>query len=94
MQWYRCGTSGAFTPEMQTWSGRTIDVPSAFIAGKQDWGTHQRPGVFEAMQTKACTKMIGCHLIEGAGHWVQQEQPAEVSRLLLAFLARAAGRRA
>ena len=30
--------------------------------------------------------MIGCHLIDGAGHWVQQEQPAEVSRLLLQFL--------
>jgi pimeloyl-ACP methyl ester carboxylesterase len=44
------------------------------------------------MQTKHCTKMIGCHLIEGAGHWVQQEQPAEVSRLLLQFLAQATGR--
>ena len=54
LQWYRCGTSGAFTPELQTWSGRTIDVPSAFISGKQDWGTYQRPGVYEAMQ-KACT---------------------------------------
>jgi len=86
LQWYRCGTSGAFVPELQLWSGRTIDVPSAFISGKQDWGTYQRPGVFEAMQTKACTKMIGCHLVDGAGHWVQQEQPAEVSRLLLAFL--------
>jgi pimeloyl-ACP methyl ester carboxylesterase len=30
--------------------------------------------------------MLGCHLIEGAGHWVQQEQPQEVSRLLLRFL--------
>ena len=40
------------------------------------------------MQTKACTDMIGCHLVEGAGHWVQQEQPAEVSRLLLEFLQR------
>jgi pimeloyl-ACP methyl ester carboxylesterase len=46
--------------------------------------------VFEAMQTTACTGMIGCHLIEGAGHWVQQEQPTEVSRLLLQFLADAA----
>jgi pimeloyl-ACP methyl ester carboxylesterase len=90
LQWYRCGTSGAFIPELQTWSGRTIDQPSCFISGKQDWGTYQRPGVFEAMQTKACTSMIGCHLVDGAGHWVQQEQPAEVSRLLLAFL-RAAG---
>jgi pimeloyl-ACP methyl ester carboxylesterase len=86
LQWYRCGTSGAFNGELQTWSGRTIDVPSCFISGKQDWGTYQRPGVYEAMQTRACTNMIGCHLVEGAGHWVQQEQPAEVSRLLLAFL--------
>jgi pimeloyl-ACP methyl ester carboxylesterase len=45
--------------------------------------------VFEAMQKTACTNMIGCHLIDGAGHWVQQEQPAEVSRLLLAFLKQA-----
>jgi len=30
--------------------------------------------------------MIGCHLVDGAGHWVQQEQPAEVARLLLGFL--------
>ncbi|MBI5323667.1 alpha/beta hydrolase [Bradyrhizobium sp.] len=86
LQWYRCGTSGAFVPELQTWSGRSIDIPSAFISGKQDWGTYQRPGVFEAMQARACTNMIGCHLVDGAGHWVQQEQPAEVSRLLLAFL--------
>jgi pimeloyl-ACP methyl ester carboxylesterase len=93
LQWYRCGTSGQFMPELQTWSGRAIDVPSCFISGKQDWGTYQRPGVFEAMQTTACTRMIGAHLIEGAGHWVQQEQPAEVSRLLLQFLqrSRAAG---
>jgi pimeloyl-ACP methyl ester carboxylesterase len=86
LQWYRCGTSGAFVPELQTWSGRTIDVPSAFISGKQDWGTYQRPGVFEAMQSKSLTNMIGCHLVDGAGHWVQQEQADEVSRLLLEFL--------
>ncbi len=86
LQWYRCGTSGEFIPELQTWSGRSIDVPCCFISGKQDWGTYQRPGVYEAMQASACTKMIGCHLVDGAGHWVQQEQPAEVSRLLLAFL--------
>ncbi|WP_298270932.1 alpha/beta hydrolase [uncultured Bradyrhizobium sp.] len=86
LQWYRCGTSGTFVPELQTWSGRSIDQPSAFISGKQDWGTYQRPGVFEAMQGKACTRMIGCHLVDGAGHWVQQEQPDEVSRLLFTFL--------
>jgi pimeloyl-ACP methyl ester carboxylesterase len=86
LQWYRCGSSGEFIPELQTFSGRRIDVPACFISGKQDWGTYQRPGVFEAMQKTACSNMIGCHLIDGAGHWVQQEQPAEVSRLLLGFL--------
>ena len=35
---------------------------------------------------KPCTNMIGCHLVDGAGHWVQQEQPGEVSRLLVQFL--------
>ena len=90
LQWYRCGTSGEFVPELQTFSGRSIDVPSCFISGKQDWGTYQRPGVYEAMQSRACTRMLGCHLVDGAGHWVQQEQPAEVSRLLLQFLKRAA----
>ena len=92
LQWYRCGTSGAFIGELQVFSGRSIDVPSAFIAGKQDWGTYQRPGAFEAMQSTACTRMLGAHLIDGAGHWVQQEQPQEVVRLLLSFL-RETGRR-
>jgi pimeloyl-ACP methyl ester carboxylesterase len=69
-------------------------VPSCFISGKQDWGTYQRPGVYEAMQTSACTRMLGCHLVDGAGHWVQQEQPNVVSELLMAFLhAGASGRR-
>jgi pimeloyl-ACP methyl ester carboxylesterase len=90
LQWYRCGTSGTFTPELETFSGRSIDVPSCFISGKQDWGTYQRPGVYEAMQRSACARMLGCHLVDGAGHWVQQEQPTKVSRLLLAFLREAA----
>ena len=92
LQWYRCGTSDRFTAELETWSGRSIDVPSCFIAGKQDWGMYQRPGVFEAMQTSACSRMSGCHLVEGAGHWVQQEQPDQVNRLLLQFLRSTAAR--
>jgi pimeloyl-ACP methyl ester carboxylesterase len=92
LQWYRCGTSGVFAPELQTFSGRTIDVPSCFISGKQDWGTYQRAGVYEAMQTSACTRMLGCHLVDGAGHWVQQEQPEQVIQLLLQFMKQTADR--
>ena len=93
LQWYRCGTSGTFDAELQLWSGRTIDVPSCFISGRQDWGTYQRAGTFEIMQSSVCTAMLGCHLFDGAGHWVQQEQPEHVGRLLLQFLRQATERR-
>jgi pimeloyl-ACP methyl ester carboxylesterase len=38
------------------------------------------------MQKQACTNMRHVHLVEGAGHWVQQERADEVSLLLLDFL--------
>ncbi len=86
LQWYRVRTTGAFDLDYEIFSGRTIDVPSVFIAGASDWGIQQTPGALERMHKSACTRMQGMHLIDGAGHWVQQEQPAEVSRLLLEFL--------
>ena len=86
LQWYRCRTGSQYLAELQIFSGRTIDVPSMFIAGKQDWGSYQVPGAREKMQNSACTQMRGCHLLDGAGHWVQQEQPDAVSRLLILFL--------
>jgi pimeloyl-ACP methyl ester carboxylesterase len=69
--------------------GLTIDVPSCFIAGDRDWGVHQIPGAFDKMQQKACTRMLGCHLVAGAGHWVQQEQPEAVLRHLFDFFKQA-----
>jgi pimeloyl-ACP methyl ester carboxylesterase len=86
LQWYRSRTQGLYASELQLFSGRKIDVPSIFIAGKSDWGTYQRPGNFERMQDTACTRMRGCHLLDRAGHWVQQEQPERVSELLLRFV--------
>jgi len=86
LQWYRCGTSGKDSMALQLFSGRTIDVPAMFIAGKSDWGAYQRPGNLERMQTSACTDMRGCHLLDGAGHWLQQEQREQVSELLREFL--------
>jgi pimeloyl-ACP methyl ester carboxylesterase len=88
LNWYRSRISGLADAELLLFSGRTIDVPSLFIAGKSDWGTYQRPGSFERMHNTACTRMLGVHLIDGAGHWVQQEQPERVSELLLEFLRR------
>ncbi|MEI7968705.1 MAG: alpha/beta hydrolase [Betaproteobacteria bacterium] len=86
LQWYRCMTGQRFIDELQLFAGRTIDVPAMFVAGSSDWGVYQRPGAFEAMQGRVCTRMRGCNLVDGAGHWVQQEQPRAVTRLVLEFL--------
>ena len=86
LQSYRVGTDPAYAAELRLFAGRTIDVPSCFIAGASDWGVYQRAGRLEAMQTTACTRMRGVYLVDGAGHWVQQEQPEAVSRLLIQFL--------
>jgi len=86
LQWYRCMTDAKYTAEIEIFSGRTIDVPSCFIAGVSDWGIYQKPGHLERMKETACTQMLGVYLVDGAGHWVQQEQPEEVSKLLIQFL--------
>jgi pimeloyl-ACP methyl ester carboxylesterase len=88
LQWYRNATDPNGIAQLQAFFGRRIDVPCCFIAGKRDWGTYQSPGALQAMQSSACSQFRGAHLVDGAGHWVQQEQPAAVSELLIDFLTR------
>ena len=90
LNWYRCRTAGKPNADLALFSGRTIDQPSCFIAGANDWGVYQKPGDFEQMQDEACRRMFDCHLVPNAGHWVQQEQPESVTSLLLDFLESAA----
>lgn len=86
LNWYRARTSGRWMDELSTFSGRSIDVPSCFLAGASDWGTYQKAGEFERMQSVGCSNMHICELIDGAGHWLQQEQPDALLGRLLAFL--------
>ena len=83
---YRMGGSRVGREEVELYAGRTIDQPSMFFSGASDWGTYQSPGSFERMQEVACTDMRAVHLVDGAGHWVQQEQADTTSQLLLEFL--------
>jgi len=86
LQGYRCGTSGIAAAEFSVFTGRTVDVPACFISGASDWGNYQTAGAIERMRDGACTRFRGIELVEGAGHWVQQEQPERVAALLLEFL--------
>ncbi|HEX7687911.1 MAG TPA: alpha/beta hydrolase [Burkholderiaceae bacterium] len=85
LQAYRIYADPALTSELRLFSGRTLDVPSLFIGGKSDWGPYSAPGALEAMQAKAATKMRDVVMVDAAGHWIQQEQPARLGALLLAF---------
>lgn len=84
LNWYR-GSILALA-EKQLYAGRKIEQPSAFISGASDWGNYQKPGALESMQNEACTQMKAVHFVEGAGHWVQQEQPEKTAELLIKFL--------
>lgn len=68
--------------------GATVDQPSCFIAGERDLVRALVPGVDAFADPGAgCTDFRGSTIIPGAGHWVQQEVPAETNAALDAFLA-------
>ena len=56
------------------------------IAGKQDWGANRIAGGPEAAGKTGYTKFRGVQLVNRAGHWPQEEQPAIVSQQLIGFL--------
>jgi pimeloyl-ACP methyl ester carboxylesterase len=91
LQAYRVYSDPDLNAELRLFSGKTIDVPSLFIGGKSDWGAYSAPGALELMRTKATTKLAGVELIDGAGHWIQQEQPVRLGTLLLAFIKEVGG---
>lgn len=63
-----------------------IEQPALFLLGDKD-----PVGTLEAYTLKQMPKRIANleqHLLSDCGHWIQNEQAAEVNRLLLAFLRR------
>ena len=69
------------------WRGQPIRQPSLFIAGSRD-GVLRCPAAKAQLEafSKTLPGLRGNHILEGAGHWVQQEQPAAVNKLLIDFL--------
>ena len=86
---YRILTNPRYSSELLSFSGRTIDVPTLFIGGAHDWGVRQSPGAFKDMQRGACTRLLGVHLVDGAGHSIPEEQPEKVDHLFIDFFSQA-----
>jgi pimeloyl-ACP methyl ester carboxylesterase len=87
LQSYRVGRTPRLSAELQLFAGRTIDVPALFLSGKSDWGVYQNAGSLDRMQ-RACTKFDGVELVDGAGHWVQQERADQVAQRLVQFVSK------
>lgn len=65
--------------------GKTVDQPSLFIVGEKDPVRHYA-GRHEAAQGGWLTDLRGQVLIDGAGHWIQQERADAVNAALIDFL--------
>jgi pimeloyl-ACP methyl ester carboxylesterase len=61
-------------------------MPVGFLTGSLDPVNTMMPGAAEAM-AGLLPDFRGVTMVEGAGHWVQQEKPEETNAALLQFLA-------
>ncbi|KAH9925650.1 alpha/beta-hydrolase [Epithele typhae] len=90
LNWYR--TMGAEVGGedwgLRMFGGTRVEMPAMFVAGRRDWGTYQSPGALERMRREVCARMEedDVVLVDGAGHWVQQERPEEVVGQIERFL--------
>jgi pimeloyl-ACP methyl ester carboxylesterase len=89
LQEYRRRRNSDFAPtvaEQLTFAGRTIDVPSQAIVARQDWGSNRTVGGPQNIGKTGYTQFKGVHMVDRAGHWAHEEQPEQVSELLIRFL--------
>ncbi|PEG43213.1 epoxide hydrolase [Mycolicibacterium agri] len=81
LNWYRnYDRNWETTPQL---AGATTKVPALFVGGTAD------PIAPTMNPANAREVVVGPYTeewIDGAGHWIQQERPDEVNRILLAFL--------
>lgn len=88
LNWYRAMNTKERMEEVTLFSGMKMQVPAMYLSGAKDWGVYQVPGALDKMR-----ELCGAHmpdenvvLIDGAGHWVQQEQPDAVVQHILRFV--------
>jgi pimeloyl-ACP methyl ester carboxylesterase len=81
INWYRnFDRNWELTPQLL---GAKVEVPSLFIGGALDPVlVMSPPGIMDAW----VTDHRGTVIVDGAGHWVQQEKPHEVNEALLGFV--------
>lgn len=83
IDWYRnLDRNWALTPFLD---GARIQQPTLFVAGEQDGVIRMTAKAYEALETNV-PRLARKVLLPEAGHWIQQERPADVNALLVDFL--------
>jgi pimeloyl-ACP methyl ester carboxylesterase len=71
---------------MAAWRGARITVPALFVAGDRDPVILRSRAAMDGL-AETVPGLRERVLLPGAGHWTQQERPAEVNDALITFLA-------
>lgn len=70
--------------------GAPITQPSLFIGGGRDASTTWLADAIAAYPT-TLPGLLSSHLLDDCGHWIQQERPEDVNRILIDWLTRVTG---
>jgi pimeloyl-ACP methyl ester carboxylesterase len=84
LSWYRNFPRNA--ADARAYGDNIIRQPAGFLAGDREMVLAMLPGQLEH-QRRNCADLRVEISLPGAGHWVQQERPAQVNAALLEFLA-------
>jgi pimeloyl-ACP methyl ester carboxylesterase len=79
---------------LQAFKDRVLAQPALFMAGDRD-GAFNGFGALKdpiGLMRSFVPNLEAAHVIEGCGHWTQQERPAEVNAALVPWLATLKGR--
>ncbi|WP_103955700.1 alpha/beta fold hydrolase [Nonomuraea solani] len=71
--------------DLAAWDGAPITQPALFAGGRLDATMTWIAGAIAAFP-ETMPGLTATHLLDGCGHWVQQERPEEVNRLLTGWL--------
>jgi pimeloyl-ACP methyl ester carboxylesterase len=74
--------------DLAAWDGSTIEQPAIYIGGEFDASATWLADAIEAHST-TLPGLTANHVLDGCGHWIQQERPGDVSRLIIEWLAAA-----
>ena len=71
--------------DLASFEDRPIEIPALFIGGSRDGPTQWGAAAIER-HPETLLRLHRSVVLEGCGHWIQQERPGETNALLVEFL--------